>query len=91
MPTCSGSRWTGRPVSSGRVTPGQFHGAEGVQDRRVVADGACALFRTGSFAAGVALVERISAAGRERGMDAAPAPHRAAPPAQSSAVIAYNV
>lgn len=43
----------------GRITAGQFHAAEGVQDWRVVAGGACAHFRTGSFAAGVELVDAI--------------------------------
>jgi 4a-hydroxytetrahydrobiopterin dehydratase len=59
MPTCSGSRWTGLSVSSGPITPRQFQEADGVGDWRVVADGACAQFRTGSFAAGVALVDAI--------------------------------
>src|SRR5687767_11855905 len=43
------------------VTPRQFHEVEGVEDWRVVADGVCAYFRTGSFAAGARLVEAISA------------------------------
>ena len=59
MPTCFGSRSTGLSVSSGPITPRQFQEADGVGDWRVVADGACALFRTGSFAAGVALVDAI--------------------------------
>ncbi len=42
-----------------RITPGQFHEADGVENWRVVFGGACAHFRTGSFAAGVALVEAI--------------------------------
>jgi 4a-hydroxytetrahydrobiopterin dehydratase len=43
-----------------RITPRQFHQAEGVEDWRVlVGGGACAHFRTGSFAAGVALVDAI--------------------------------
>jgi 4a-hydroxytetrahydrobiopterin dehydratase len=41
------------------ITPRQFHEAEGVDDWRVVAHGACAHFRTGSFAMGVKLVEAI--------------------------------
>ncbi len=41
------------------VTPKQFHEAEGVEDWRVVFEGACARFRTGSFAKGVALVQAI--------------------------------
>jgi 4a-hydroxytetrahydrobiopterin dehydratase len=38
----------------------QFHQAEGVEDWRVVGDGACAWFRTGSFAAGARLVGAIA-------------------------------
>lgn len=41
------------------ITPGQFHEADGVEDWRVIFEGACAHFRTGSFAAGVALVDAI--------------------------------
>jgi len=44
---------------TGRVTPRQFQEADGAQDWRVVADGACAQFHTGSLAAGVALVQAI--------------------------------
>src|SRR3954454_10979320 len=43
------------------TSPRQFHEAEGVEDWRVVAEGACAYFRTGSFAAGAQLVSAISA------------------------------
>ena len=42
-----------------RITPQQFHEADGVDDWRVLAHGACAHFRTGSFAAGLALVDAI--------------------------------
>ena len=42
-----------------RITPGQFHEAVGVDDWRVLFGGACAYFRTGSFATGVALVDAI--------------------------------
>jgi 4a-hydroxytetrahydrobiopterin dehydratase len=42
------------------ITPQQFHDAEGVEDWRVVGDGACTLFRTGSFAVGARLVQAIS-------------------------------
>ena len=42
------------------ITPGQFHEAYGVEDWRVVGEGACAYFRTGSFAAGDRLVHAIS-------------------------------
>jgi 4a-hydroxytetrahydrobiopterin dehydratase len=44
----------------GRITPRQFHAADGVKDWRVVGEGACTYFRTGSFAAGVRLVHAIS-------------------------------
>jgi 4a-hydroxytetrahydrobiopterin dehydratase len=54
---------------SERITPRQFHEAEGVADWRVVGDGACAYFRTGSFEAGARLVQAIAELG---GLD----PHR---------------
>ncbi len=41
------------------ISPRQFHEAAGVEDWRVLFDGACAHFRTGSFAAGVAFVDAI--------------------------------
>jgi 4a-hydroxytetrahydrobiopterin dehydratase len=41
------------------ITPSQFHAADGAEDWRVVGDGACAYFRTGSFAAGARLVQAI--------------------------------
>jgi 4a-hydroxytetrahydrobiopterin dehydratase len=44
---------------TGRITPKQFHEADGVEDWRVLFEGACAHFRTGSFSAGVALVDAI--------------------------------
>lgn len=44
-----------------RITAGQFHEAAGVEDWRVIFAGACTCFRTGSFAAGVALVNAIGA------------------------------
>ena len=44
-----------------RITAGQFHEAVGVEDWRVLFSGACAYFRTGTFAAGVALVDAIGA------------------------------
>jgi 4a-hydroxytetrahydrobiopterin dehydratase len=37
----------------------QFHDSEGTQDWRVIGDGACAYFRTGSFTAGTRLVRAI--------------------------------
>jgi 4a-hydroxytetrahydrobiopterin dehydratase len=43
-----------------RITPGQFHEAAGVEDWRVLGEGACAFFRTGSFAASAQLVHAIS-------------------------------
>ena len=42
-----------------RITPKQFHEAEGTEDWRVIGDGACAFFRTGTFAAAVRLVHAI--------------------------------
>ena len=42
------------------ISPGQFHEAEGVEDWRVLGEGAYAYFRTGSFAAGAGLVQAIS-------------------------------
>ncbi len=44
---------------TGRITPGQFHEAAGVEDWRVLVSAACAHFRTRSFAEGVALVDAI--------------------------------
>lgn len=41
------------------ITAAQFHDAGGVEDWRVLAHGACAHFRTGSFATGVRLVDAI--------------------------------
>src|SRR5215470_17430033 len=43
-----------------RISPTQFHESEGVEDWRVLGDGACAYFRTGSLAAGARLVQAIS-------------------------------
>src|SRR5437762_13924922 len=42
-----------------RLSPKQFHESEGVEEWRVLGDGACAYFRTGSFAAGARLVQAI--------------------------------
>ena len=42
------------------MTPKQFHGADGVEDWRVLGEGACAFFRTGSFEAGARLVQGIA-------------------------------
>jgi 4a-hydroxytetrahydrobiopterin dehydratase len=46
---------------SNPISPRKFHEAEGVEDWRLVAEGACAYFRTGSFATGARLVDAISA------------------------------
>jgi len=42
------------------ISPKQFHAAEGVEDWRIVGDGACASFRTGLFAVGARLVQAIA-------------------------------
>jgi 4a-hydroxytetrahydrobiopterin dehydratase len=42
-----------------RLSPQQFHASEGVDDWRVLGDGACAYFRTGSFVVGARLVQAI--------------------------------
>lgn len=43
-----------------RIKPHQFHEAVGTGDWRVLGEGACTHFRTGSFAAGARLVHEIS-------------------------------
>ncbi|MEU9083956.1 VOC family protein [Streptomyces sp. NPDC048357] len=43
-----------------RIRPQQFHTTVGVEDWRVVGEGACAYFRTGSFAVGAQFVQAIS-------------------------------
>ena len=43
-----------------RITARQFHEAGGVEDWRVLGEGACTYFRTGSFEAGARLVHAIS-------------------------------
>src|SRR5437879_11273446 len=45
---------------SDRITARRFHESEGVEDWRVVGEGACAHFRTGSFAASARFVKAIS-------------------------------
>jgi 4a-hydroxytetrahydrobiopterin dehydratase len=45
---------------SERITARQFRESDGVEDWPVLGDGACAYFRTGSFAAGVRLVQAIA-------------------------------
>jgi 4a-hydroxytetrahydrobiopterin dehydratase len=42
------------------ITPRQFHQSEGVEDWRVLGEGAFAFFRTGSFSAGARLVTAIA-------------------------------
>ncbi len=42
------------------ITARRFHESDGVEDWRVVGEGACAYFRTGSFAAGARLVNAIT-------------------------------
>ncbi|MFD5427020.1 VOC family protein [Streptomyces sp. NPDC127084] len=50
-----------KPVSrTVRIRPQQFHETIGMEDWRVVGEGACAYFRTGSFAAGAQFVQAIS-------------------------------
>ncbi|HWD44627.1 MAG TPA: VOC family protein [Actinomycetota bacterium] len=55
------------PGMAGRISPKQFHEADGVEDWRVLGEGACAYFRTGSLAAGARLVHAIGELG---GLDA---------------------
>ncbi|MEU2224976.1 VOC family protein [Streptomyces sp. NPDC018347] len=43
-----------------RIPPRQFHETAGLEDWRVLGEGACAHFRTGSLAAGAGLVRAIS-------------------------------
>ncbi|HEY8761227.1 MAG TPA: VOC family protein [Candidatus Dormibacteraeota bacterium] len=43
-----------------QISPKQFHDSDGAEDWRVLGDGACAFFRTGSFAAGARLVQAIA-------------------------------
>jgi 4a-hydroxytetrahydrobiopterin dehydratase len=43
-----------------RITPAAFAGAEGVEDWRVLFQGASAYYRTGSFAKGVELVDAVA-------------------------------
>ena len=43
-----------------RMSPKQFHESEGVEEWRVIGDGACAYFRTESLAASARLVQAIS-------------------------------
>lgn len=43
------------------ITSKQFHESQGVEDWRVLSDGAAAFFATGSFAKGLEFVDRIGA------------------------------
>ncbi|MFD8015701.1 VOC family protein [Streptomyces sp. NPDC058955] len=43
-----------------RIRPRRFHETPGLEDWRVVGEGACAHFRTGSFAAGAAFVAELA-------------------------------
>jgi 4a-hydroxytetrahydrobiopterin dehydratase len=43
-----------------RISPRQFHEAEGVEDWRVLGEGACTYFQTGTFTAAARLVQAIS-------------------------------
>ncbi|MGW2024725.1 VOC family protein [Streptomyces decoyicus] len=45
---------------TGRIRPQQFHETVGLEDWRVLGEGACAYFRTGSFTVGARLVQAIS-------------------------------
>src|SRR5262245_5251175 len=42
------------------ITPREFHESQGVEEWRVVGDGACAFYRTGSFAERARLVQAIA-------------------------------
>jgi pterin-4a-carbinolamine dehydratase len=43
-----------------RISPSQFHESRGVEDWRVLGEGACTFFQTGSFAPGARLVQSIN-------------------------------
>ena len=59
MRTFAHARGYGKSMSDW-ITMRTFHESDGVEDWRVVGEGACAYFRTGSFAAGARLVNAIS-------------------------------
>src|SRR2546428_3908524 len=59
MRTFAHSTGEGKTVSD-QITMRKFRESDGVEDWRVVGEGACAYFRTGSFAAGAGLVNAIS-------------------------------
>src|SRR2546425_9838650 len=64
---------------SDNITPTQFRESDGVDDWRVLGDGANAYFRTGSFAAGARLVQAVRqlAGGAGQGPDVQPRPDSA--------------
>jgi len=59
MRTFAHSTGEGKSMSD-QITMRKFRESEGVEDWRVVGEGACAYFRTGSFAAGSRLAHAIS-------------------------------
>src|SRR5438093_4966617 len=59
MRTFALSTGEGKTMSD-QITMRKFRESDAVEDWRVVGEGACAYFRTGSFAAGVRLVHAIS-------------------------------
>jgi len=59
MRTFAHSTGEGKTMSD-QITMRKFRESEGVEDWRVVGEGACAYFRTGSFAAGSRLAHAIS-------------------------------
>jgi len=59
MRTFALSTGEGKTMSD-QITMRKFRESDGVEDWRVVGEGACAYFRTGSFAAGARLVNAIS-------------------------------
>src|SRR2546422_5441121 len=58
MQTFAHSTGEGKSMSD-QITMRKFRESEGVEDWRVVGEGACACFRTGSFAAGSRLAHAI--------------------------------
>ncbi|MFJ8443170.1 VOC family protein [Kitasatospora griseola] len=54
--------WVGQAEADVRIRPSAFHAAPGTEDWRVLGEGACTFFRTGSFADGTRLVAAIATA-----------------------------
>jgi 4a-hydroxytetrahydrobiopterin dehydratase len=52
-----------------KITPKRFHEADGIDDWRVIGDGACAVFRTGSLATGARFAQAISSCGGHPDVD----------------------